>query len=70
MQLWWELHDKYRDELLNHTTFKTDEQMEQFVHIAESPKPKKRKNQKLKGKGKNANNQEKTMGNNIILNKY
>jgi hypothetical protein len=28
MQLWWEQHDKYRDDLLNHTTFETDEAME------------------------------------------
>jgi len=28
MMLWWELHDKYRDTLLNHTTFETDEAMD------------------------------------------
>ena len=25
MQIWWELHDKYEESLLNHTTFETDE---------------------------------------------
>jgi hypothetical protein len=42
MQLWWEIHDKHREALLNHTTFETDEdQMEQFVHIADTPRRKK-----------------------------
>ena len=25
MQIWWEIHDKYEESLLNHTTFETDE---------------------------------------------
>mmetsp|Transcript_25011 Transcript_25011/g.18869 ORF Transcript_25011/g.18869 Transcript_25011/m.18869 type:complete len:130 (-) Transcript_25011:30-419(-) len=48
MSLWWELHEKYEEELLDHTTFETDDKMSEFVHI-ESPKPKKKKN---KGKKK------------------
>lgn len=54
MALWWELHDKYRDDLLNHTTFETDENMEQFIHIADTPKPKKKKGSKSKSKNSNA----------------
>jgi hypothetical protein len=41
-QLWWELHDKYEEALLNHTQFETDESMEQFIHIDNSS-PKKKK---------------------------
>jgi hypothetical protein len=52
MQLWWELHDKYREELLEHTTFETDESMEQFVHIENTPKVKKNKNKKKNKKEK------------------
>jgi hypothetical protein len=34
MGLWWEIHDKWEEKLLNHTQFETDEDMmEQFVHI-------------------------------------
>jgi len=49
MQLWWEIHDKHRDDLLKHTNFETDEeQMENFIHIENTPKktrkPKKNKN--------------------------
>lgn len=33
MQLWWEIHDKHEETLLNHTTFETDERMDEFVHI-------------------------------------
>jgi len=43
MQLWWELHDKYEEALLNHTQFETDESMEQFIHVANTPKTKKKK---------------------------
>jgi hypothetical protein len=48
MQLWWEIHDKHRDTLLNHTTFETDDAMESFVHIENSPKPKKKKKKSSK----------------------
>ena len=33
MSLWWELHEKYEDSLLDHTTFETDDKMEDFIHI-------------------------------------
>ena len=46
--LWWELHDKYEEALLNHTQFETDESMEQFIHIDNSPP----KNKKKSGKSK------------------
>jgi hypothetical protein len=47
MQLWWELHEKYEEKLLNFTQFETDEEfMEQFIHVDNS-KPR-------KGKKKNA----------------
>jgi hypothetical protein len=45
MQLWWEMHEKYEEALLNHTTFETDDAMEQFVHIANTPKAGKKKKQ-------------------------
>ena len=45
-QVWWSLHDKYEEALLNHTTFETDDAMEKFVHIENTPKPKKPKKQK------------------------
>ena len=41
-QLWWDVHEKYADSLLNHTTFETDEAFEQFVHIDNTPKRKKK----------------------------
>lgn len=43
MQIWWELHDKYNEALLNHTQFETDESMEQFIHVENSPPKKKKK---------------------------
>lgn len=43
MGLWWDLHSKYEESLLNHTTFETDEeQMEGLIHIQNTP-PKKEK---------------------------
>ena len=34
MNIWWDLHEKYEESLLNHTTFETDEdQMEGLIHI-------------------------------------
>ena len=50
MQVWWEIHDKHEEALLNHTTFETDDKMSEFVHIAEPPmvKKKNKKNKKLK----------------------
>ena len=48
MQLWWELHEKHSDALLNHTTFETDDAIDQFVHINNSPSPNKKKNKNKK----------------------
>ena len=51
MGLWWDLHTKYEESLLNHTTFETDEeQMEGLINIQNTP-PKRPK--KFKKKGKN-----------------
>lgn len=47
-QIWWELHDKYEEALLNHTQFETDESMEQFIHIENTPKQKKKKSSSKK----------------------
>jgi hypothetical protein len=49
MSLWWELHDKYEEALVNHTQFETDEQIEQMIHIEEPP-TKQRKAKKAKKK--------------------
>ncbi len=43
MGLWWEVHEKHEEALLNHTQFETDESMEQFIHIENSPPKKKKK---------------------------
>lgn len=50
MQLWWDLVEKYEESLLNHTTFETDDSIDQFVHIDSPalPKKKKRKDSKKK----------------------
>ena len=55
MQIWWEIHEKHEEALLKHTQFETDESMEQFIHIENSPpkKKKKPKTDKKKKKGKN-----------------
>jgi len=45
-QTWWEQFEKYEDELLKHTTFETDDNMDQFIHIENSPKRKPQKKQK------------------------
>mmetsp|Transcript_21415 Transcript_21415/g.20586 ORF Transcript_21415/g.20586 Transcript_21415/m.20586 type:complete len:130 (-) Transcript_21415:39-428(-) len=50
MSLWWELHEKYEEELLDHTTFETDDKLEQFVHIANDRPPKKKKKKSKKSK--------------------
>ena len=34
MSLWWELHEKYEEDLLNYATFETDDNMDQFIHIS------------------------------------
>ena len=49
-QLWWDVHEKYADSLLNHTTFETDEAFEQFVHIDNTPKRKKKPRSRRKKK--------------------
>ncbi len=52
MQLWWELHEKYEEELLKHTQFETDEDfMEGLIHV-EQPKAKKKKSKDSKKKSK------------------
>lgn len=43
---WWEQFEKYEEDLLKHTTFETDDAMEQFVHIENSPKKKSPKKKK------------------------
>ena len=49
MQLWWEMHEKHENSLLNHTTFETDEDaMENFIHYERPPKTKKPKKNKKK----------------------
>ena len=51
MNIWWDLHEKYEESLLNHTTFETDEeQMEGLIHMSNTPKPKKKKAKKNKEK--------------------
>lgn len=54
MQTWWEIHEKHEEALLKHTQFETDESMEEFIHIDNSPpkKKKKVKADKKKKKGK------------------
>lgn len=54
---WWDMFEKYEEELLKHTTFETDDAMEQFVHIGDTPKKKKRPQKPRKPKrmpGENA----------------
>ena len=48
MSLWWDQHEKYEDDLLKHTQFETDESMENFIHIDNSPPPKKKEKKKKK----------------------
>jgi hypothetical protein len=48
MQLWWDLHEKYEEDLLKHTTFETDEAMENLISYGEPPKKKKKKDTKKK----------------------
>lgn len=43
MQLWWEIHEKFMDELETHSTFETDDNFDSFIKINE-PSPKKGKN--------------------------
>ena len=44
MQIWWELHEKHEEKLLNHTQFETDEDfMEGLIHVDNSPKKNKKK---------------------------
>ena len=47
MRIWWEVHEKFSDELESHTTFETDDAFENLVNI-ESPRPKKSKGKKKK----------------------
>lgn len=50
MNIWWDLHEKYEESLLNHTTFETDEeQMEGLIHMSNTPKPKSKGGKKKKG---------------------
>eukprot|EP00347_Sterkiella_histriomuscorum_P021293 403334511 len=53
MQIWWDLHQKHEETLLNHTQFETDESIEHLIHIdnsspKKSKKPKKDKKKKSK----------------------
>jgi len=50
MGLWWELHEKHEEALLNHTQFETDENMEHLIHIENSPKKKSTKKSSKKSK--------------------
>ena len=64
MGLWWDLHSKYEESLLNHTTFETDEeQMEGLIHIQNTP-PKKEKGGK-KEKKKQKKEKESTLFNTL-----
>lgn len=47
MQIW-ELHEKYEDSLLEHTTFETDDKMEEYIHVDQPKKTKKKSNKKKK----------------------
>ena len=55
MQIWWELHEKHEDALLNHTQFETDESMEHLIHIDNTPAKKTKKTKKDKKAKKGAN---------------
>lgn len=52
MQIWWDLHNKYEEALLNHTQFETDESIEHLIHVdnSGSRRPKKPKADKKKTK--------------------
>ena len=54
MSLWWELHEKYEEELLNHTTFETDDNIENLIHIDNSRPKKKKDKRDKKSKKKSA----------------
>lgn len=44
MQVWWEIHEKWDEKLVQHTQFDTDEDfMEGIIHVEKPPSPKKRK---------------------------
>lgn len=45
MQLWWEVHEKFMDELESHTTFEGDDNFEKLVKI-DNTYGKKKKNKK------------------------
>jgi len=47
MQIWWEIHERYEDQLLKHTQFDTDEDfMEGLIHVEKPKKAKKSKGKK------------------------
>jgi len=48
MSLWWEIHEKYDEDLVKHTQFETDDEIEQFIHIDNSGAKKKKKSKKQK----------------------
>lgn len=48
MQIWWDLHSKYEEALLNHTQFETDESIEHLIHVDNSGSRKPKKPKKVK----------------------
>ena len=47
LSIWWDVHSKYVDDLEEHTTFETDDKIDDFIHI-DNPKKKKKKTNKKK----------------------
>ena len=43
MQLWWEVHERFMDELEQHTTFEGDDNFDKFVKIDNTSGKKKKK---------------------------
>ncbi len=48
MYLWWEIHEKHEEALLNHTTFETDDNIDNLIHMSSTPKPKKKRRRRKK----------------------
>lgn len=46
MQLWWEIHEKFMEELEDHSTFETDDNFDKFIKV-DAPVKGKKKPKKL-----------------------
>lgn len=54
MNIWWEVHEKYADELEQHTTFETDDAFGDLVNISNPKKKTKSKPKKTKKSSKSS----------------